>query len=318
MLQYLIHRVITSAIVLVGLSLLAFFLVRLAPGDTVTAMLGARYNQADAATLRDEYGFDKPVIVQYGVWVGRVVRGNFGESTTGEPVVTMIGRALPVTGQLAAMALAMALIVGIPLGVIAAVRSGGATDAGVSAVGLVGVSVPGFWLGTMLILLFSLGLGWLPPGGYVSTAVSPWRNITHMLMPAAALGATVTAIIMQMTRGAMLAVKQEDYIRTARAKGLKSRVVWFHHALRNALGPVLTIAGIQAGYLLGGSVVIEQVFSLPGLGRMALHAIERRDYPLLQGVILLIGAAFIVINLIVDLLHGRLDPRIETTGEATR
>jgi len=234
-----------------------------------------------------------------------------GRSTTGKPVSSMIGEAFPVTLQLAMMALAMAIVVGIPLGMLAGATSRPAADASASTIGLLGVSVPGFWLGTMMILLFALMLRWLPPGGFVPLHVDPIENLRHLLMPTVALGAAVTAVVTRMTRASMRRVRDEDYLRTAKAKGVPPHVVWFRHALRNAMLPVLTIAGIQAGYLLGGSVVIEQVFGLPGIGRMALQAIERRDYPLFQGIVLLIGVGFITINLAVDVLYTWFDPRIQ-------
>lgn len=311
MLAYVLRRLVLSLLILLGVSVFVFFLVRLVPGDMVTALLGPHYSEAEAQTLRERYGLDRPLAVQYGVWLGRVARGDLGESLfTGKPVAEAIGERLPVTLQLAAMAALLAVVVGVPLGVLAALRSRGPADYLSTGVALLGVSIPPFWLGTMLILGASLHLGWLPSGGYVGPLGDPLANLRHMLLPALAMGAVVAAVVMRMTRSSMLEVIGQDYIRRALAQGVpRSRVIW-RHGLRNGLIPVLTVLGIQIGYLLGSSVVIEQVFALPGVGRLLLQAITNRDYALVQGVVLFIGAAFILLNLVVDLLYAALDPRI--------
>jgi peptide/nickel transport system permease protein len=311
MTAYILRRIGISILLLLGISIISFFLVRLIPGDTVTVMLGMRYDEQRAAQLRQRYALDRPIPIQYGIWLGQVVRGDLGDSHyTGRPVGATILDRLPVTLQLAAIALGFALVVGVPLGILSAIRHNRPMDYGASFLGLIGISIPGFWLGTILILLVSLRLGWLPSGGFVSITFDPLANLRHMIMPGLALGTAVAAVVMRMTRSAMLEVIRQDYIRTARAKGQSERVVIVRHALRNALIPVATIVGLQAGYLLGGSVVIEEVFSLPGIGRLVLQAISSRDYLLLQGVVLFIAAAFVIINLIVDLLYAALDPRI--------
>ena len=311
MISYLLRRLQLAVLVLLGISIFAFSLVRLVPGDTVTALLGPRYTEEEAERLRERYGLDRSLAVQYGLWLGQAVRWNLGESSfTGQPVARAIGERLPVTLQLTTMAAALALFLGLPLGVVAALRHRRPADYLASSCALLGVSIPPFWLGTMLILLFSLLLGWLPSGGFVGLSEDPLNNLRHMLMPALALGAVVMAVVMRMTRSSLLEVLGRDYVRSAMARGVPFRVVVWRHALRNALVPVLTVLGIQVGYLIGGSVVIEQVFALPGLGRLLLQAITNRDYALVQGVILFIGAAFVLLNLLVDLVYAVVDPRI--------
>ncbi len=312
MLKYTLNRLLIALPVLVGISIISFFIVRLVPGDTVTAMLGAHYSEEEAQALRETYGLDQSLVTQYALWIGNVVRGDLGQSAfTGQPVLAAILERLPVTVQLVAMSVGFALLMALPLGILAAVRRGGPGDFSVTFLGLLGISVPGFWLGTLLILGFSLYLGWLPSGGFIMWSVDPVENLRHMILPALALGGAVAAVIMRMTRSAMLDVLGEDYVKLARAKGMPPRVWILKHAFRNALIPVVTITGIQAGYLLGGSVVIEQIFSLPGIGMLSLQAINNRDYALLQGTVLFVGVCFVLINLLVDLLYAWLDPRIK-------
>jgi len=314
MFAYLVRRIAISFIVLFGLSVGVFAMVRLVPGDTVTAMLGTNYNQADAQRLREQLGLDQPVPVQYFIWIGNVAQGDFGQTIAGQPVTGAIADALPVTLELVAVALGFAILFGIPLGIIAAVRRNGPADAAAGFIGLIGLSVPGFWLGTLLILLIALRAGWLPSGGFVAIARDPVANVRHMILPGLALGAAVAAVVLRMTRASMVEVVTQQYVRVARAKGVSRLRVTLMHALRNALAPVLTIIGIQAGYLLGGSVVIEEVFSLNGLGRLILRAIGDRDYALLQAAILFIGSAFLLINLMVDLIYAAIDPRVRIGG----
>jgi peptide/nickel transport system permease protein len=312
---YLARRLLTSAIVLLLLSVGVFAMVRLVPGDTATALLGTAYTPEAADRLRAELGLDRPLPMQYVAWLGQVARGDLGKTAGGVAVATRIGEALPVTLELVLIAMAVAVALGIPLGVLAATRRGGWADAAVGLLGLVGLSVPGFWLGTLLILVFALWLRWLPSGGYVALTVDPIGNLLRMAMPGVALGLAVSAVVMRMTRDAVLDVLPSAYVRVATAKGLARRSVLFRHALRNAMIPVLTILGIQAGYLLGGSVVIEEVFGLNGLGRLILRAIGDRDYALLQGAVMLVGTAFIAINLAVDVLYAAVDPRVRVGGD---
>ncbi len=311
MLGYALKRLAIFLPMLLGVSIVAFALVRLVPGDTVTAMLGARYNDKDARALRQEYGLDRSVPEQYALWLGKVARGDLGKSRfTGTPVTEAIAERLPVTAELAALALLIALLVGIPLGALGAMYRRGPADYAANVGGLVGISVPGFWLGTMLVLVFALALGWLPSGGFTPLSAGIVANLRHMILPSVALGGAVSGVVLRMTRSSMLEVLERDHVRVARAKGLPWRTVVVKHALRNAFIPVLTVIGIQAGYLLGGSVVIEQVFSLPGVGRLAFQALGNRDYPLFQATVLFIATSFITINLAVDLLYARLDPRL--------
>jgi peptide/nickel transport system permease protein len=301
---------------LLAVSLIAFLLVRLVPGDTVTAILGTRYSEEQAEALRQKYGLDKPLPVQYALWLGRVATGDFGRSAfSNRPVLTEIAERLPVTLELAGIALALAILLGVPFGVIAALRKGGPTDYSVTVLGLTGVSIPAFWLGTLMILLFSLWLNWLPSGRFVAFGESPLANIRHMLMPGIALGVAVTAVVMRMTRASMIEVMSQPYIRTAYAKGRGRMAVALGHALKNSLIPVLTILGVQVGYMLAGTIVIEEVFALPGLGRLVLQAINNRDYALLQGALLLIASMFVAVNLVVDLLYGLVNPQIRLATE---
>ncbi len=315
MFAYFLKRLLISLPVMLGVSMVAFAIVRAVPGDTVTAMLGANYDEAQADELRTRYGLDRPIPVQYGIWLTRVLRGDLGESAyTGRSVLSTIFDRLPVTLELAVLAIGFAIIIGIPLGIVAALRQNHPGGYLASFIGLIGISIPGFWLGTILILLFSLLNPWLPSGGFVALSRDPLLNLRHMILPALALGTAVAAVVMRMTRSSMLGVIGEDYIRTARAKGTGESAIMLRHALKNAMIPIITILGLQAGYLIGGSVVIEQVFSLPGVGRLALQAIASRDYALLQGVILFVAAAFVAINLMVDLLYAAVDPRIRLGG----
>ena len=297
--------------ILLGISIIAFFLIRLVPGDTVTALLGANYNEEQATILRAKYGLDKPLVLQYFIWFKNVLVGDLGNSFfTREPVVTAIADRLPVTLQLMLMSFLYSIFIAIPLGTIAAIKRNSVLDYGASFVGLLGVSVPNFWLGTLFILFFSLNLKWFPSGGFISFFEDPVQNLQYMIMPSVALGASVGAVVMRMTRSSMLEVLGQDYIKMAEAKGVKDRRLIIHHALKNGFIPVVTVLGIQLGYLLGGSVVIEKIFSLPGVGQLSLQAITNRDYALMQGCILLVASGFVIINLIVDIIYAFLNPRI--------
>lgn len=309
--KYILKRILIAIPVLFGISIIAFFLVRVVPGDTVTAMLGTNYNPEQAEILRAKYGLDQPLVVQYIKWIGNVLKGDFGQSFfTNQPVFESIIERLPVTLELMGMSLFYSLFIAIPLGTIASVKRNTSVDYGASFLGLLGVSVPNFWLGTLFILLFSLKLGWFPSGGFVSLFEAPIQNLRHMIMPSIALGASVGAVVMRMTRSSMLEVLGQEYMEMARAKGVKKKALITHHALKNALIPVVTVIGIQMGYLLGGSVVIEKIFSLPGVGQLALQAITNRDYALMQGTVLFVASGFVVINLIVDIIYSFLNPKI--------
>jgi peptide/nickel transport system permease protein len=301
------------ALTLVGLTLLVFLMLRLIPGTVVEQMIGADaiVSPAMVAELKRFFGLDQPWWVQYTRWIGELIQGDLGTSwRTGKPVISLILERLPVTLELTLLAVAFALVLGIPAGILSATRRDRAVD-NVTRIGtLLGLSVPVFWQGTMLILFFSIYLRWMPPVVWVDFFTDPRRNLTIMLLPALCLGTASAANIARTTRSCMLDVLRSEYIRTAAAKGLADRVLVLKHALKNALIPIVTVAGLQMGILLGGTVVVEEVFTLPGIGRLVLWSIYQRDYPLTQSVILFIAVMFMVINLAVDVLYGYLDPRI--------
>jgi peptide/nickel transport system permease protein len=301
------------ALTLLGLTVLIFLMLRLIPGTVVEQMIGADavVTPAMVAELRRFFGLDQPWYVQYGHWMAQLAHGDLGTSwRTGKPVVALILERLPVTLELTFLSTAFALVLGTAAGIVSAVRRDEAVD-NVTRVGtLLGLSVPVFWQGTMLILFFSLYLRWMPPVMWVDFWTDPRRNLVIMLLPALCLGTASAANIARTTRSCMLDVLGSEYIRTAAAKGLAGHLVVLKHALRNALIPVVTVAGLQIGILLGGTVVVEEVFTLPGIGRLVLWSIYQRDYPLTQSTILFIALLFMTINLAVDLLYGYLDPRI--------
>jgi peptide/nickel transport system permease protein len=311
--RYFVVRVYSMALTLAGLTVLVFLMLRLIPGTVVEQMIGADAvaSPAMVAQLKAFFGLDQPWYLQYGRWIGRLVQGDLGISwRTGKPVVGLILERLPVTLELTALSVVFALLLGMPAGVLSAVRRNGALD-NITRVGtLLGLSVPVFWQGTMLILFFSLYLRWMPPVVWVDFFTDPRRNLTIMVLPALCLGTAAAANIARTTRACMLDVLRSEYIRTASAKGLARGAVILKHALRNALIPVVTVAGLQMGILLGGTVVVEEVFTLPGVGRLVLWSIYQRDYPLTQSTILFIAFMFMSLNLMVDLVYGYLDPRI--------
>jgi len=311
--RYLVVRLYSMALTLVGLTVLIFLMLRLIPGTVVEQMIGADavVSPAMVAELKRFFGLDQPWYVQYGRWIGQLAQGDLGTSwRTGKPVVALIMERLPVTLELTVFSVAFALVLGVAAGIVSAVRRDQTVD-NVTRVGtLLGLSVPVFWQGTMLILFFSLYLRWMPPVVWVDFWTDPGRNLTIMLLPALCLGTASAANIARTTRSCMLDVLGSEYIRTASAKGLAGRIVVLKHALRNALIPVVTVAGLQVGILLGGTVVVEEVFTLPGIGRLVLWSIYQRDYPLTQSTILFIAVLFMAINLAVDMLYGYLDPRI--------
>jgi peptide/nickel transport system permease protein len=313
MTRYLAVRLYSMALTLIGLTLLIFLMLRLIPGTVVEQMIGADAvaSPAMVAELKRFFGLDQPWYVQYGRWLGQLAQGDLGTSwRTGKPVVALILERLPVTLELTMFAMAFALALGGVAGIISAIRRDQAVD-NVTRVGtLLGLSVPVFWQGTMLILFFSLYLRWMPPVVWVDFSADWRRNLTIMVLPALCLGTASAANVARTTRSCMLDVLGSEYVRTAAAKGLAGRVVVLKHALRNALIPVVTVAGLQIGILLGGTVVVEEVFTLPGIGRLVLWSIYQRDYPLTQSTILFIAVLFMAINLAVDLLYGYLDPRI--------
>lgn len=313
MTRYIVVRLYSMALSLAGLTVLIFLMLRLIPGTVVEQMIGvdAVYSPAMVAQLKAFFGLDQPWYVQYGRWIGQLLQGDLGTSwRTGKPVVALILERLPVTLELTFFAVAFALVLGMAAGVVSAVRRDAVVDH-VTRVGtLLGLSVPVFWQGTMLILFFSLYLRWMPPVMWVDFWTDWKRNLTIMVLPALCLGTASAANIARTTRACMLDVLRSEYIRTAAAKGLAGRMVILKHALRNALIPIVTVAGLQLGILLGGTVVVEEVFTLPGVGRLVLWSIYQRDYPLTQSTILFIALLFMTLNLLVDLLYGYLDPRV--------
>jgi peptide/nickel transport system permease protein len=261
--------------------------------------------------LRRLFGEDKPIPLLYMEWLGRVVQGDFGYSLrTSRPILPDILMRLPLSLEITLFALLLALVLGIPLGIVAALKQNPLTDVLIRITGLLGLSLPQFWLASLMVIAFSGVQGWIPMGNYVSFAADPLKNLQMLFFPSLAIGTGLAAVIMRYTRNSMLEVMQMDYVRTAKAKGLKKRVVVIRHALRNAILPVITVAGFNTGYLLGGAIVIEEVFALPGMGRLALYAIYQRDYPLIQGIVLLIAAMFVLVNLVTDLIYAAVDPRI--------
>jgi peptide/nickel transport system permease protein len=311
--ESLIRRLLLAVPMLFGMSVLAFLIIRLVPGDPVLAVLGLNATPELVARMRADLGLDDSIFAQYGDWIGGVVRGDFGlDYRSGEPIGTMLADRLPVTIELAVLSLLLAVAIAVPLGVAAAVRRGGMPDRGAQAVSLVGISVPDFWLAIMLILVFSLGFGALPSSGFVPLGVDPWRNLQHMALPAVALGLGLAAVLIRITRAALLEVLQDDYIRFARAAGLRERSVVFRHALRNAAIPIVTVIGMQAGYVLGGAIVIEQVFALPGVGRLVLDSVLGRNYPVVQASVLVVGLMFVLTNLAADLLYAVLNPKLRS------
>jgi peptide/nickel transport system permease protein len=311
MLKIILNRVLVAIPTLLIVSLFVFALQHALPGDPFLVIAGEERDPDVIARLREIYRMDDPIIVQYFAWLGQVMQGEFGRSLrTGEPVLGLILQKLPVTIQLAVASMIVALAIGLPAGVMAAVRKGTMTDYTASAVALSGLSIPNFWLGIMMILLFSVELRWLPASGYASIFSEPWLALQSLIMPAFVLGSGLAAFIMRHTRSAMLEVMRADYVRTARAKGLAEKVVIGKHALRNALIPVITLSTILFGELLAGAVLTEQVFTIPGFGKLIVDAVFNRDYGVVQGVVLCTAIGFIVMNLIADVLYVLVNPRL--------
>jgi peptide/nickel transport system permease protein len=292
-------------------SVLIFSLQQLLPGDAAVALAGEEHDPAAVAAIRQKYHLDRPVPVQYAIWLGRVLRGDFGESMRNKiPVSQLLAAKLPVTVELAACSMAIALAIGIPAGVLAAVKQGRPVAVVANLLALSGLSIPHFWLGIMLILLFAVHLGWLPASGFVS----PWedlrRNLATIALPSFVLGTGVGGIMMRHTRGAMVETLGADYVRTARAKSVAERLVVLKHALRNALIPVITLGAIEFGRLLGGAVLTEQIFAIPGFGKMLVDGVFNRDYAVVQGVVLVSAGLYVLLNLAGDVLAFLANPRL--------
>ena len=308
---YVLRRLLALVPVMLVVATVAFVLLHLAPGDPASVIAGPYASAEDVGRLRHQLGLDEPLLVQLGRWYWRLLQGDLGHSIfLRRPVIeAILDRAEP-TLLLTSLATLVAVLIGVPAGIVAARRHGGALDQTVMLLALLGTSVPNFLLGLLLMLVFAVWLGWLPVAGYVALDVAPWRTLRSLLMPAFALGVVQAALIARITRSAMLDVLGEQFILAGRAKGLDERGVVYKHALKNAFVPILTVIGISFAVLLGGAVVIEQVFNIPGVGRLIIQAVLRRDYPVVQGVILVVGGIYVLVNLLVDLAYLLLDPRI--------
>ena len=332
MTTFIVRRVLSLLPVLIGISIVVFLLLRLTPGDPATVMLGERATPEKVAALREQLGLDRPIWVQYVEFVGRILHGDLGRSIiSNDPVVDELGNRFPATAELVVFAMIWGLLIGIPMGVIAALKRNTIVDVASMIVALLGVSMPIFWLGLMMIYLFAVWLKWLPPSGQIDLTI-PFERTTnfylidgiihgnwvavgsvlrHLILPSIVLSTVTVPILARLTRSAMLEVLNQDYIRTARSKGLRERMVIVRHALRNAMLPVVTVVGIQIGGLLGGAILTETIFSWPGMGLWMYQAILNRDYPIVQAGVLVAAVIFVVMNLLVDVSYGILDPRIQ-------
>jgi len=309
--EFLSRRLAAALVTLVLATIVVFAVVEVLPGDPALVMAGEERDPNVIAKIREQYRLDQPIPVQYAYWVKGVMSGDFGESLRIKvPVLDLIVQKLPVTMQLASMAIVIAFLIGIPAGIVSAVKKGTAWDYGANLFALWGISTPNFWLGIMLIFLFSIELGWLPASGYVPLSEN-WRaSLASTIMPAFVLGNAIAAILMRHTRSAMLQVLESDYVRTARAKGLSERAVILKHAMRNALTPIITLGALELGTLLSGAVLTEQIFSIPGFGKLIVDAVFNRDYAVVQGVVLVTATIYITLNLIADIAYILVNPRL--------
>ena len=322
--SYILRRLIEIVPTVLMITLVVFVMMRSVPGDPVVALLGDAYSEEDAVRVREAYGLDKPILFQYFVWLGKLVQGDWGASyMTGRPVLQDVLVRLPVTLELIVLSMAVALAIAVPAAIIGALRQNTWADYTATTIAMIGVSIPEFFIGVLLLLAFSIGLGGLlPSSGWVYLpgtcpsmvcGVSLWGNVQHVLLPAIALGVGRAAILTRLLRASMLEVIRTEYVTTARAKGLSERPIVFKHALKNALIPTITVMGLQVGFLIGGAIVVETLFAMPGLGTFGIDAIIARDYQQVQGFALLTALAFVVMNLLVDLTYTFLDPRIRYT-----
>jgi len=311
--KYVIRRLLLAVPVLLLSSLIVFGLMRVMPGDALIALMGESGNvgEKELAKLRKDLGLDRPYYQQYLLWLWQMVSLRPGDSIfTNEPIAVSLRKAIPVTLELAALAMIIGLVIAVPVGVLSASRQDKPADYAGRVVAVAGLSIPDFWLATLVITFAAIWVNWIPPIGYVSFWDSPWRNLQQFLLPAAILGYRLSSATMRMTRSTVLETLREDYVRTAWAKGLAGRIVVYKHALKNALIPVVTIVGGQLGTLLAGTFVVEQIFALPGMGRLTVEAILYRDYPVVQTNVMLVAATLVTLNLVVDLTYAWLDPRI--------
>lgn len=311
MIRYIASRLMQMLPVLFLVSVAVFSMTLLLPGDPTLSMLGENASLADRVALRDRLGLDLPLPVQYLRWAQNVVAGDFGRSLrNGEPVSEMLLQRVPATTQLAIMAIILAILIGVPFGIIAALNRNSFGDVAATSVGMFAMAMPSFWLAMLLVMMFSIQLRWLPPSGYVPFLRDPMDSLRLMLLPAVTLGTILAGLILRQTRTSMLSVLSADYVRTARAKGMSERRTILRHALRNALIPIVTVVGLQMGALLGGAAITESIFSIPGLGQMVVDGIFNRDFPAVQGAILVIVTAILFLNLAIDIAYSWIDKRV--------
>lgn len=312
MIAYVTRRLVGAALVMLAVATLVFFMIRLVPGDPIAAMLADSGSPEAREAMIRRLGLDQPLIVQFWKWFTGVLQGDFGASIYGsnQPVADILLMALPKTMSLALLSFVIAIVIAVPAGIISATHKNSAADVGVSFFAFLGLSMPDFWLAIILIIIFAANLQWLPAVGYVPMSEGFWAWFSHLILPAIAIGTGFSAIIARMIRSSMLEVLQADYMRTAASKGLTQNVMLLRHALPNAMIPVITVIGIAFALLISGAVVVENVFSIKGLGRVLIQGIQNRDYPVVQGAVLLVSAFFVLSNLVVDLLYAAIDPRI--------
>ena len=312
MTSYLIGRLLALAPVLFVVAVVVFLIARFTPGDPIRVLLGEDARPEQVQALRQLHGLDAPLPVQFGLWISRALRADLGRSLYNRmPVTRTIWQHVGPTVMLSLLALAVALVIGIPIGIASAVYRNSWLDQASLTLVMLGAAVPSFWLGLTLIVVFAVNLGWLPSSGFRPPDEGLWRSVRYMILPAIALGVPNSALIIRFVRGSLLDVIATDYIRTARAKGMAERAVIFRHALRNALVPILTVVGLTFAALMGGAVVTETVFSIPGIGQLVVQSVLRRDYPVIQGVTLIVAASYVLINLLVDVLYLVVDPRVK-------
>lgn len=316
--EYIFRRLVLLVPTVLGVSIIVFLMMHFIPGDPVALLLGDYYTEETAKAIRAQYGLDTPLYVQYFVWLKRLFIGDWGNSIiANRPIFEDLMRRLPITLELIELSMCFALLLAIPAGVIAALRPYSWRDYGAMTTALIGVSVPEFFMGILLILFFSLFWGLLPAVGYLPPSESLWGNLQHMILPALTLGLARAALLTRLVRASMMEVIRLDYVTTARAKGVREWAVVLKHALKNALIPTVTVLGLQVGFLIGGAIIVETVFSVPGVGSFGITAISMRDYPQVQAFVLLFALGFVLVNLIVDVLYAFLDPRIKYDQPAT-
>lgn len=312
MIQHIVRRLLVALVLVVGAASLVFVLLHSVPGDPVRLFLGDFATEEQIAAVRAKVGLDQPVPVQYFQWLGGIVRGDLGMSLaqTNMPVSRLIMERLPRTLEVAAISILLGLMIGMPIGILAALRRGRPEDVGLTATSLLSLSIPAYVSGTVLVLIFAVWLRWLPASGFVSFADNPVRHLQLLILPCVTLASHLAASIARLTRSSVLEVITQDYVRTARGKGLSERAVLLGHVVRNSLLPVTTIAGVQAGNLLGGTVIVEVIFAWPGLSTLLFQGIQTHDFPVVQGCVLVVSSLFIIITLLVDIINGMLDPRV--------